>query len=34
MTPDFNPQIANKKFRDELFTPYAVIPMLLKYLLK
>jgi hypothetical protein len=33
-TPDFNPDIANKKFRDGVFTPYAIIPILLKYLLK
>lgn len=31
MTPDFNPQIADKK---EGFTPYAVIPMLRNYLRK
>jgi hypothetical protein len=34
MTPDFNPQIADKKFKDELFTPYAIIPLLLDYLRK
>jgi hypothetical protein len=33
MTPDFNPEIANKKLK-ETFTPYAVIPMLLDYLRK
>lgn len=31
MTPDFNPQIADKK---EKFTPYAIIPLLLNYLRK
>lgn len=34
MTPDFNPNIANKKYYESEFTPYAIIPLLLDYLRK
>ena len=34
MTPDFNPQIADKKMKQETFTPYAIIPLLLDYFRK
>ena len=34
MTPDFNPDIANRRFRESQFTPYGVIPLILDYLRK
>lgn len=34
MTPDFNPEIANRRFGETQFTPYGIIPLLLDYLRK